>query len=164
METTTPFLPTFSPLERIAVTATGNLQRIISSYYCRPVVVTCLENDEVAPGEYRRRVQLAVVFGEEERRVFCEARSRISIRSPEIEESVRRGTVGVGQLFRFYNILPEFRLVDAGRTQEGFWREYELSSSLIDCVIRENFRKDTFELDTQGEFDLGECSLPEEQD
>ena len=42
-----PFLPTFTPLERIAITANGNLQRLISSYYNAPVTVTCILNEEV---------------------------------------------------------------------------------------------------------------------
>jgi hypothetical protein len=39
LETTIDYLPNFTPLERIAITATGNLQRIISSYYNSPVTV-----------------------------------------------------------------------------------------------------------------------------
>lgn len=29
---------------------------------------------------------------------------------------------------------------------QGFWREYELNSELVNCRIRENFRADTFDL------------------
>jgi len=39
LETTIDYLPNFTPLERIAITATGNLQRIIASYYNSPVKV-----------------------------------------------------------------------------------------------------------------------------
>ena len=39
--------------------------------------------------------------------------------------------VGVGQLFRFYDILPEFKLVDAGRNPGSFWRLYELNSDKV---------------------------------
>jgi hypothetical protein len=47
LETTMDYLPNFTPLERIAITATGNLQRIFSSYYNSPVTVSCVRNEEV---------------------------------------------------------------------------------------------------------------------
>jgi hypothetical protein len=47
LETTMDYLPNFTPLERIAITATGNLQRIFSSFYNSPVTVTCVRNEEV---------------------------------------------------------------------------------------------------------------------
>jgi len=47
LETTMEYLPTFTPMERIAITATGNLQRIFSSYYNSPVTVSCIRNEEV---------------------------------------------------------------------------------------------------------------------
>ena len=47
LETTMEYLPRFTPMERIAITATGNLQRIVSSYYNSPVTVSCVRNEEV---------------------------------------------------------------------------------------------------------------------
>lgn len=77
---------------------------------------------------------------------FCTARSTVIVRSADIEKAVKDGVVGVGQLFRFYNILPNFKLIDAGRSPGGFWRLYELNSDMVRCSIREEFRADTFEL------------------
>lgn len=62
METVMEFLPDFTPLERIALTATGNLQRIISSYYNCPVIVECVKNEEVGMGVYDREVRISVVL------------------------------------------------------------------------------------------------------
>ena len=65
------------------------------------------------------------------------------------------------QLFRRYNLLPEFRLLDAGRTSEGFWREYELNSELVNCRIRENFRADTFDLGAETLMEDEQCAWEE---
>lgn len=151
LETTVPFLPSFTPLERIVITATGNLQRIVSSYYNCPVTVECVHNRETAHKQYERQVELAVNLspeagGEQGRFVFCVAKSTIEVLSDELDAAIKSGTVGVGQLFRHYNILPDFRLLDAGRNQDGFWRLYELNSALVRCRIHETFRLDTFEL------------------
>ena len=62
METTMEYLPDFTPLERIALTATGNLQRIISSYYNCPVTVECVKNVKVAAGVYDREVKINVIM------------------------------------------------------------------------------------------------------
>ena len=54
--------------------------------------------------------------------------------------------LAIGQLFRHYNVLPCFTLLNAGRNSEGFWRLYDLDSKIARCNIREEFRGDTFEL------------------
>ena len=55
--TTVPFLPQFTPLERMAITATGNLQRLISSFYNLPVTVNCVRNEPLADRVYTREVR-----------------------------------------------------------------------------------------------------------
>ena len=55
--TTVPFLPQFTPLERMAITATGNLQRLISSFYNLPVSVNCVRNEPLADRVYAREVR-----------------------------------------------------------------------------------------------------------
>ena len=156
LETTAPFLPNFSPLERIALTATGNLQRLISSYYNSPVNVTCVRNVEVEDGVYDREVYLSVLLDQHSDEIragarsirFCRAHSTVYVRSDKIKSAISSGSVGVGQLFRFYNVLPAFRLVDAGRDipKGTFWRTYELNSDLVSCRIHEIFLAETFEL------------------
>ena len=126
-----------NPMDRIAVTANGNLQRLFSSYYDAPVNVVvehCHQTIEKS-GEWDRRVHLAVFDT-----TFCTADSRIVVHNPECRELVESGKVGLGQLFRYQNVLPEFILQDAGPTAEGgFWRNYTLDCPLMTCHIHEVF-------------------------
>ena len=103
-------------------------------------------NEEVSPKVYDREVNIAVARGDTHV-VFCVAHSTVVVVSDEIEAALQSGSVGIGQLFRTYNILPQFCLLDAGRTSAGFWRTYELTSDLVRCHITERFRSDTFDLD-----------------
>ena len=132
------------PLDRIAVTANGNLQRIFSSYYDEPVNVvldTCKQTLEHS-GEWERRVHLEVFD-----QTFCTADSRVVVRDPECRELVEFGKVGLGQLFRYKNVLPEFMLQAAGPTKEGgFWRKYTLECSLMICYIHEVFCPNVWDL------------------
>jgi hypothetical protein len=60
---------------------------------------------------------------------------------------IKSGKVGIGQLFRHFNILPEFSLLMASpRTNGGFWRNYTLESDLVTCSIREVFCDDVWNL------------------
>jgi hypothetical protein len=75
-------------------------------------------------------------------------------------------TVGIGQLFRHLDTLPQFTLLNAGRgycnssidtdndivnsddTTKGIWRLYELNSKDFSCRIKEEFVDNLFELVT----------------
>jgi hypothetical protein len=74
-------------------------------------------------------------------------------------------TVGIGQLFRHLDTLPQFTLMNAGRgycdssietdssrnsdeTAKGIWRLYELNSKDFSCRIKEEFVDNLFELAT----------------
>ena len=149
LETTTQYLPEFSPMERIVLTANGNLQRLISSYYNSPVIVECIESKEVGDGVFHRVVYLSVLLnGPQQPTRFCRATSTIIVRSDSIKRAISSGVVGVGQLFTRYRILPEFRLLDAGRddSEGGFYRLYELRSNRpeIKCIIKEVFAPEMF--------------------
>lgn len=50
----------FSPIERIILTANGNLQRIMSAYYGAPVYVHVLKSNLIANMLYEREVDLTV--------------------------------------------------------------------------------------------------------
>mmetsp|Transcript_15685 Transcript_15685/g.38629 ORF Transcript_15685/g.38629 Transcript_15685/m.38629 type:complete len:303 (-) Transcript_15685:502-1410(-) len=125
------------PMDRIAVTANGNLQRIISSYYDAPVEVTlkhCSQIKGIAGG-WDRRVDLSVFD-----QVFCTADSTVQVHNAEWRSLVQSGKMGLGQLFRYQNVLPEFILHAAGPTPEGgFWRNYTLECSSMTCLIHEEF-------------------------
>ncbi|KAL1923382.1 uncharacterized protein VTP21DRAFT_8362 [Calcarisporiella thermophila] len=158
--------PEFTGLERIVLTANGNLQRILSAYYCAPVTVQILYNrplipdnadtptsisssddDNVIPKKnilqrYRRAVNLLV-----RQKIVCHATSCVTITSSHILHLVRDRGVGIGQLFRYMDKLPEFELLRAGKSiNEGrFWRVYRLSMDGVECKIKENFSSDMFE-------------------
>lgn len=97
------------------------------------------------------------------------------LHSPECVEAVKRGDVGIGQLFRALDVLPNFELLNAGRsawkpsgvergtaragypsTEEeeggegvvggGIWRVYDLRSKHLSCRIHEEFPPDLFAL------------------
>jgi hypothetical protein len=142
---------TFSPLERVALSAEGDLQRIISSYYNAAVTVSIKRCAEVEPGLFDREVDLSVLG-----RVFCTATSSLSPKTQECAHLLREKSVGLGQLFRYLRVYPTFRLLDVGREEGegeggreegggGFWRLYELDCpEVINCRILERFAGDTF--------------------
>jgi chorismate-pyruvate lyase len=205
---TTPFLPrdglvtserhtlqaTFGishPLDRMAVTANGNLQRLFSSYYDAPVTVvldycrpannstttatsktanfTNSDNDSLISSSlstlatttctttkiWDRRVHLRV-----HNVTFCTAVSTVHVHDVQCQELVESGQVGIGQLYRYLDILPDFELHQAGyhptqqqQQQQGdkeeangsggvsaLWRNYTLSCPrYVTCHIQETF-------------------------
>jgi hypothetical protein len=137
-----------NPLDRMAVTANGNLQRLFSSYYDAPVLVEvehCTRQPNAAV--WNRRVLLKIFD-----QTFCTADSVIEVHSQDVEELVESGRVGIGQLFRHFNILPEFSLLIAGPTSNGgIWRKYTLESDLVTCSIREVFCSELWELSAQSD-------------
>lgn len=165
-----------NPLDRMAVTANGNLQRLFSSYYDAPVMVVveycnrrkALEeqrqqaNDDetssspraaAAAAIWDRRVllQLSGDFDNDQPQTLCTADSTVVVHNQEVEELIESGTVGIGQLFRHFNVLPEFTLLAAGPSNKhgggGFWRNYTLTSDkLVTCYIHEEFCEDVWNL------------------
>lgn len=90
-------------------------------------------------------------------------------------EAVKTGSVGIGQLFRSLDILPNFELLNAGHSTRpssvfesdgngngsdnnvgsvngrkgaggGLWRVYDLRSQHVSCRIHEEFPPDLFDL------------------
>jgi hypothetical protein len=142
------------PLDRMALTANGNLQRLICSYYDAPVSVTLdrqyreRERDLDIRGEQDDNSQTideptgAPLNGDRARsaanadsssashvwhrvvhlsvfdRTFCTATSVITVHDPTCQALVESGKVGLGQLFRYLDLLPEFTLLGAGRMDE----------------------------------------------
>ena len=135
-----------NPLDRLVLTANGNLQRLIASYYDADVSVRVEEcsfrNDN--PNVWDRTVYLKVLGVE-----FCRAESQVTIHQESCQELVASGQVGLGQLFRYLNVLPMFSLHDAGMDPStgGIWREYMLQCDALTCQIREEFIPGLWELD-----------------
>jgi hypothetical protein len=157
-----------NPLDRMAITANGNLQRLFSSYYDSPVTVqvdycrrrqNCQVQIPLSPPSANQSqassssfttTTAAAVAAIWERQVwlqifdnqtFCTATSVVVVHQESIEQLIESGVVGIGQLFRHFNVLPEFALIAAGPTvQGGFWRNYTLTSDqLVTCYIHEVF-------------------------
>ncbi|KAJ3345510.1 hypothetical protein HDU91_007329 [Kappamyces sp. JEL0680] len=153
----------FTGLERIVLTANGNLQRILSAYFNAKVGVVIVKNKELPEGPeeawlakqggkiaktvvqspaslyFDRHVELVCSD-----RVMCDAKSLVEIYDTSIQELVSCGKVGIGQLY--LNILPSFTLVDFGRNPhtQSIWREYQLETKGIVCKIVEVFPSDLF--------------------
>jgi hypothetical protein len=136
-----------NPLDRMILTANGNVQRLVSSYYDTPVtlrILYCTLRDESSnetttatdnnPIVWDRHVELSLYDG---RHVFCRATSEIRVHDP----TYRLTEIGIAQFFRHYNILPHFSLHAAGALEggDGFWRRYTLSCPQLTCHIREEF-------------------------
>jgi hypothetical protein len=140
----------FTPLERILLTANGNVQRILSAFHNSPVTVIIKYNTlrKETAGDYitfDREVQLECCG-----RMMSRAKSVVEVkRDSEYADMVLYKDYGIAQLFRAFDILPEFELQSAGRGVDGgVWREYTLEArkSGIRCSIREDYEKDVFEL------------------
>lgn len=132
-----------NPLDRILITANGNLQRLISSYYDAPVHVL-VESCQQRPSFCNRKTTIIwdrVVHLQVYNRTFCIATSEITILDPQCAALVASQQVGLGQLFRYYNVLPEFTLLQAGICPDnGFvWRDYQLDCQYVSCRIHEQF-------------------------
>ena len=130
------------PMERIALTANGNLQRIFSSYYDAPVEVVVESCNNVKNSVWDRRVHLSIFD-----QVFCTATSQVEVHSSECIALVQSGKVGIGQLFRHLDRLPTFELLDVGRCSHGgLWREYMLECKEVSCRIHEEFIPNAWDL------------------
>jgi chorismate-pyruvate lyase len=157
------------PLDRIALTANGNLQRIVASYYDAPVTVQVIQCSLRTPTNNKQQQQEEDVWDRvvhlciHDRVIFCVATSVITVHDQQCRNLVASGTVGIGQLFRYLNILPEFHLHGAGKIIPpneqsqpqleyrssngngngngggGFWRNYTLSCPQLTCRIHEEF-------------------------
>jgi hypothetical protein len=92
------------------------------------------------PMVFDRKVEL-VCFG----LTKCIAESLITISDPFIIELIDSQKVGLGQLFRYLNVLPVFTLVDVQRLQQGFCRTYILETKGMTCKIKETFPSDLFD-------------------
>lgn len=143
-ETNISVVGEFTPLERIVITANGNLQRILSAYYGAPISVVIKKCEKKSDYKYDREVDL-VVNGQ----VACTARGEIVLHSDECIEAIESKSIGVGQLFRFLGVLPTFTLLGVGRANNQLWREYELSCPQLKCTFVETFSENFLDICSQ---------------
>ena len=80
-------------------------------------------------------------------KTFCTASSVVTVHSSHCRGLIDSGEVGIGQLFRYLDILPKFTIIDAGRDDSGgLWRKYILQCRELTCNIHEEFSADAWEI------------------
>jgi hypothetical protein len=109
-----PHAKDYTPLERVILTANGNLQRILSAYYDLPVSVEVIKCEKIGNMTFLREVLIVLQKPNEERKIICHVQGTICVNDQSVLEAIESGRVGVGQLFRYLRVLPVFRLHDAG--------------------------------------------------
>ena len=126
-------LSKFSPLERILLTANGNLQRIVSAYHATSVKVNVIYNVEApnSPGVFLRQVTLSL---SDNAVPFCRATSKVIVTCPTMKEAIASNKIGIGQLFRHFDTLPVFTL---RRAQRGRVGDVDNFKQIIDRLLAE---------------------------
>ncbi|KAI8147007.1 hypothetical protein BJV82DRAFT_597406 [Fennellomyces sp. T-0311] len=165
----------FSPLERMVLQTTGNLQRLLSAYYNTPSHVVILKNDPIVTEEketngsatsngkvngksngqsaeeeefdMRFERKILMYFGD---KLAYEADSIVSVKDSETHSLLAKHEFGLGQIFSHLRHTPRFALRSVGRHGseygQSFWRDYTLRApGVIDCYIRETFVEGLFE-------------------
>ena len=127
------------PAQRVALTANGNLQRVLSAYHNERVTIRVLSHERESLGLWRRRVVLELAD-----RPACVARSSVVARTrTAIEEASKGG--GLGQLFSELGGKQEFSLLEVARAEATFSRVYVLSNAHLVCHIEEVMPLNLFE-------------------
>ncbi|KAB5596408.1 Branched-chain alpha-keto acid dehydrogenase E1-alpha subunit [Ceratobasidium theobromae] len=138
-------------LERITLTAKGELQRILSAYFCSPISIQRIwetpASGPVASASpetaitQTRRVNLMC-----EGHVVCVCISAIKITNREAARLFLEEKFGIGQMFRRLGKPPAFQLISVGvdpspvdKSQEILWRTYKLWTEGFECEIKEVF-------------------------
>jgi len=131
--TTSISLPSgFTPTERLLLTANGNVERIVSSYYNMPVTLYVMLNHQRNPAVYDRQVAM-MMNGKQ----FLLAKTTVYITDPQWLHAVEHERVPVGSLFRHMGVMPTFTLHTACRGIGYYWRVYQLQAAGMTCEINE---------------------------
>eukprot|EP01040_Poterioochromonas_malhamensis_P004511 gene4511-4835_t len=104
----------FTPIERIVLSANGNLQRILSAYHGTPVHIDVLKCVMLDSNTFHREVNLMI--GD---RKLGSARGEIQVNCERCLQDISSKKVGVGQLFRYLGVLPSFKLLAVGRVSSS---------------------------------------------
>ncbi|KAI8091366.1 uncharacterized protein B0P05DRAFT_527171 [Gilbertella persicaria] len=140
----------FTPLERMLLQATGNLQRILSAYYNVPSQVKIIKNETVPSADtpymqFERKI--VMYFGN---KLAYEADSILTVKDSAVLELIEKHKYGLGQIFGHTHRSPDFVLHAVGRHGNApgasFWRDYSLTvPDVLDCFIRETFVEGLFD-------------------
>jgi hypothetical protein len=156
-------------LERIMLAAQGDLQRLMSSFFARPIFIELVYangSPRLKPASPEHPItqsrQVHLVCSS---RIVCTATSNVTITNPEFERLFLDDKYPIGQTFRKMLRHPQFTLLDAQAHVVGGKRElrrtYTLETEGFLCEILEVFPdRDMF---VRGEAWLTENKLELEQ-
>ena len=142
-----PAISHLSPAHRMLLTANGNVERILSSYYGKPVhSLVAFNSRRAAAGEaggdvYDRQVALLLDGGYQ----LATAKSTCFVTDTEWAKTAAAERLPVGALFRRFDAMPTFALHSAGRYAGGWWRQYTLRAAGLTCEINETFDERCFD-------------------
>jgi len=130
-----------SPLDRLVLTADGTLQLVVSAWHNRVVTVNPVRIDEISD-ELRVEREVELLLGsleDDDNKLFCRAVSTIKYENRDLMDKARG--CGIGQMFRVWNLLPTFQLLDADldSVTGELSRKYNLSAPGVVCTILETF-------------------------
>eukprot|EP00929_Paragymnodinium_shiwhaense_P077810 TRINITY_DN40160_c0_g2_i1.p1 TRINITY_DN40160_c0_g2~~TRINITY_DN40160_c0_g2_i1.p1 ORF type:complete len:418 (-),score=61.53 TRINITY_DN40160_c0_g2_i1:471-1724(-) len=127
------------PLQRALLTATGNVVRILSSYHHASLTVGMLKSCRCT-GDTSRFEREVVMFVDSIG--ICRAKTTVTLEDCEIAEAVESGACELGEVFRRFDLLPRFELLEVkldSPTAPGFGRKYTLQAAGVSCEIVEEF-------------------------
>lgn len=145
----------FTPLERVFLTLSGNVQTAFSSFYLQEVELSAnMKPAPITPADVGGgKIPLAVLDRNVNVKVgghdCFKVTSKVKVYDPALYAAYTSQTVGLDQLLKMFNIRPKFTLQDAGRTDDGgVWRFYTLEchKGMVDFEIVEEFDKDAWHL------------------
>jgi chorismate-pyruvate lyase len=134
----------FSPWQRVLLGTAGTLQGTLSAYFGAPVTVE-VRAQHVDGNDLHREVDLVC---KERRLVACSAVSDIHVDDARMRELIIERNIGLGQISALLDLRTTFELLDAGRDDGTFWREYLLSGERFRYRIHERFPTDLYASDT----------------
>mmetsp|Transcript_23108 Transcript_23108/g.53109 ORF Transcript_23108/g.53109 Transcript_23108/m.53109 type:complete len:388 (-) Transcript_23108:64-1227(-) len=140
------------PLQRCLLTSSGTTSRIIASYYLSPVQIVILRSSEVQATTnddmtaYERKIAM-VCKGV----AVARAHTVAKVDNPEFLKALRSKDCTIAGIFRTYDLLPQFDLLDVNlgaedETGRGFGRRYKLKAPGIECEVHEEFSSSILDL------------------
>ncbi|KZV93871.1 hypothetical protein EXIGLDRAFT_835381 [Exidia glandulosa HHB12029] len=146
-----PWPDGISGIERVFLVANGDLQRLLSAYFARPIDAEVLSTESVfatAEGDQRAlpMTQKRVINLLCDGTLVCRATSTVLAKSWHAVELLEQGFF-LGQILRTLEQIPQFSLtdvrtwtsVDEGRTARRLARRYTVTISCLECDIEEEF-------------------------
>jgi hypothetical protein len=131
----------FTPWQRVLLGTAGTLQGTLSAYFGSSVTVE-VRDQHLEGDDLHREVDLVC---KERGVVVCTAVSDVHVEDPRVRELIVERNIGLGQISTLLGIRTTFELLDAGRDDGTFWRDYVLAGTGFEYRIRESFPADLYE-------------------